>query len=152
MALAPSKDLIENFNNLVHQETQLQENCLDLTISEIYEFSDAGSMDFGGDEFKPATTNKLDPVKKNSDDLYGWWNLAGGIYLAICNESIKPMDNNSVFIIPHQHARDAGLMINTVIVEGDHSGSGIRIPIQIPGVGCKIKENARFASAYIVAG
>ncbi|WP_340104755.1 hypothetical protein [Rhodohalobacter sp. 8-1] len=152
MALAPSKDLIENINNLVHQETQLQEHCLDLTISEIYEFSNAGSLDFGGEEFEAASTSKLDPVKKDSDDSYGWWNLAGGTYLAITNESFNPMDNHSVFITPHQHAREAGLMVNTVIAERVESEPGIRIPIRVPEIGCKIKENARFASAYIVSG
>lgn len=152
MALAPSKDLIDNINNLIHQETQLQEHCLDFTISEIHEFSNAGSLDFGGDEFEPASTTKLDTVKKDSDDSYGWWNLAGGTYLAISNESFNPMENQVVFILPHLHAREAGLMINTVIAEGDESGSGIRIPIHVPGVGCKIKENARFATAVMVSG
>jgi len=152
MALLNSNELIEIIDNLIHQETQLQEYSLDLTISEIHEFSEAGSLDFGGGEFEPASTNKLDPVKKDSDDSYGWWNLAGGIYLAISNESFNPMENHSVFIIPHQNAREAGLMINTVIAERNESSPGIRIPIQVPGIGCKIKENASFASAYIVTG
>lgn len=152
MALSNSKDLIETVSDIIHQDTQLQEYHIDLTVSEIHEFDSAGSLDFGGSEFEPASTAKLDPVKKNSDDSYGWWNLAGGIYLAICNESISPKDDASVIIAPHQNAMEAGLMINTFIADIEKTGSGVRLPLQIPGAGCKIKENARFASAYIISG
>ncbi|HKL14001.1 MAG TPA: hypothetical protein VJ915_00125 [Balneolaceae bacterium] len=152
MALSNSNKLIEIVDNIIHQETQLGEYRFDLTISEIYEYSSAGSLDFGGGEFEPASTNKLKPVKKDSDDSYGWWNLAGGTYHAVCNESISVKNNDSVIVAPHTHAMEAGLMINTFIVEADEANNGLRIPLYVPGAGCKIKENARFASAYIISG
>lgn len=152
MALSPANELIESVKNIIHQDTQLQEYRLDLTVSEIHEYDTSGSLDFGGSEFEPASTKKLDPVKKDSDDSYGWWNLAGGTYLAICNEIIDPEYDSSVIITPHPHAIEAGLMINAIVAGNDQSNSALRIPIQVPGVGCKIKENARFASAYIISG
>lgn len=151
MALSNSNKLIEIVDNIIHQETQLGEYRLDLTISEIYEYSSAGSLDFGGGEFEPASTNKLNPVKKDSDDSYGWWNLAGGTYHVVCNESISVKNNDSVIVAPHTHAMEAGLMINTFLAEADEANNGLRIPLHVPRAGCKIKENARFASAYIIS-
>ncbi len=152
MALSNSNKLIEIIDNITHQETQLGEYRFDLTVSEIYEYSSAGSLDFGGGEFEPASTNKLNPVKKDEDDSYGWWNLAGGTYHAVCNESISVTDDDSVLVAPHPHAMEAGLVISTFIAEAGEANTGLRIPIHIPGTGCKIKENARFASAYIISG
>lgn len=150
MALSNSNELIESVENIIHQDTQLQEYRLDLTVSEIHEYESSGSLDFGGSEFEPASTNKLDPVKKDDEDSYGWWNLAGGTYLAICNETINAENDVSVIITAHPHAVEAGLMINTIIAANGQSDAALRIPIWVPRVGCKIKENARFASAYIV--
>ncbi|SRR6056297_1790845 len=152
MALSPSNELIKSVQNIIHQDTQLQEYRLDLTVSAIHEYDSSGSLDFGGSEYKPASTNKLEPVKKDDDDSYGWWNLAGGTYLAICNEKIDVENGASVIITPHPHAVEAGLMINTIVSEKGKSDSAIRVPILVPGVGCKIKENARFAAAYIITG
>lgn len=152
MALSNSSELIESVENIIHQDTQLQEYRLDLTVSEIHEYESSGSLDFGGSEFEPAPTNKLDPVKKDEDDTYGWWNLAGGTYLAICNETIDAENDASVIITPHPHAIEAGLMINTIVPQNGQTDSALRIPIHVPKVGCKIKENARFAAAYIITG
>ena len=152
MALSTANELIESVKNIILQDTQLQKYRLDLTVTEIHEYESSGSLDFGGSEFEPASTNKLDPVKKDSDDSYGWWNLAGGTYLAICNETIQSDNNASIMVTAHPHAVEAGLMINTIIAANGQSESALRIPIRVPGVGCKIKENARFASAYIISG
>jgi hypothetical protein len=47
---------------------------------------------------------------------------------------------------------ETGLMINTFIADAESSNSGLRIPIHVPAIGCKIKENSRFASACIISG
>lgn len=152
MTLFKSNEIKKNIHNLVHQDTQQQEYCLDLTLSEIHEFTGAGSLDFGGSEFEPASTQIMKPEKKNTDDKYGWWKLSGGIYRAVCNESFKPLENHSIFITPHVHAQEAGLMVNTVIADRNQNSDAIRLLIQVPDAGCNIKENARFASAFMVSG
>lgn len=152
MALIKSDELTKNINDLIHLDTQKQQYCLDLTLSEVHTFTGPGSLDFGGSEFEPASTQIIKPKKKNPDDKYGWWTLQEGIYRAVCNESFKPLENHSIFIVPHEHAQDAGLMVNTVIADRNQNSETIRLLIQVPKSGCNIKENARFASAYMVSG
>lgn len=151
MALANSDQLTKSINDLVHQDTQKQEHCLDLTLSEVHEFTGPGSLDFGGSEFEPAATEIIEPEKKNPDDEYGWWNLRGGIYHAVCNESFKPLENHAIFVVPHEHAQKAGVMVNTIVASKGRNGDAIRLLIHISEAGCNIKENARFASAYMVS-
>lgn len=148
MPLSTSNRLLESIENLVHQDTQLQTHCLDLTADEVYEINESGSLDFGGSEFEPANTAKIDPVKKNENDSYGWWNLAGGTFIITTNERLGEIENESMIISPHPHAIAAGLMINSFVVHPDMINSPLSIPMIVPGVGVRIKENARIASAY----
>lgn len=150
MALLNSNELVKNISNVIHQDTQKQDLCLDLTLSEIYTFTGAGSLDFGGSEFEEASAEKIKPQKKDPDDKYGWWKLEGGVYQAVCNESFKPTENCALIIVPHVHAQKAGVMVNPVVAERDPDDSSIRLLIHVPKPGCNIKENARFASAYLV--
>lgn len=152
MALSTSNRLLESFDNLVHQDTQLQNHCLDLTIAEIYELNKSGSLDFGGSEFEPATTSKIESVKKSEDDSYGWWTLAGGTFIITTNETLGEIENESMIISPHPHALAAGLTINSVVVHADMMNRPLSIPVVVPGVGVKIKENARIASAFLTEG
>lgn len=152
MALSKSDELTKNISGLVHQDTQQQKFRLDLTLSEVHEFTGAGSLDFGGSEFEPATTQIIKPKKNDPGDDYGWWNLKGGIYRAICNESFKPLENHAIFIVPHEHAQSAGVMVNTIVADRNLNSAAISLLIHVPDAGCKIKENARFASAYMVSG
>lgn len=151
MALLQSTELIKHIDNLIHQETQQQRYCIDLTVTEIHAFTERGSLDFGGGEFKPASTKKIEPEKKSASDDYGWWFLKKGTYRAICNESYKPLDNAATFVIPHKHASDAGTVVNTIIANTDQVSDPINLLIRVPEVGCDIKENARLASAYLLS-
>lgn len=152
MTLKKSDEWIENINNLVHQDTQQQEFSLDLTLAEIQNFMGPGSLDFGGSEFTPASTQTIEPKKKNPDDKYGWWKLSGGVYRAVCNESFTLLEDQAIFIVPHKHALDAGVMVHTAIAEQNVNRNPVMLLIHVPGAGCNIKENARIASAYKMSG
>lgn len=150
MPLSTSNRLLETFGHLVHQDTQLQSHCLDLTVSEIYEITESGALDFGGSEFEPASTSRIEAVKKSDEDSYGWWNLAGGSFIVTTNETIDELENESVIISPHPHTITSGLIINSFVVRADGDSKPLSIPMMVPGAGVRIKENARIASAFII--
>jgi deoxycytidine triphosphate deaminase len=147
MNLYSSNQLVKYIQNITHQDTQLHENSIDLSVDSIYRFTQAGSLDFGGSEFEPADTKIIEPQKANSDDDYGWWKLKSGHYKAVFNEQISLDENRLAIITPHDHARQAGLSANTAfITEGNPSF----LTFSIPEGGCDIKENARLATAFIL--
>lgn len=151
MAFLKSDIVRKSLDNLIHLDTQQQKYCLDLTVSEVHKFTRNGSLDFGGSEFEAAATQKIEAEKQNPGDDYGWWKLKSGTYKAICNESLVTDDTDIAIVTPHKHACQAGLILNTLIITGQKNSDTVDLTFNVPEAGCDIKENARFASIYILS-
>lgn len=151
MILLQADELINHVGSIIHQETQQHENHIDLTVAKIHQFTEAGSLDFGGSEFQSAQKRVIDPQKKNKDDDYGWWHLRKGIYQATMNEKIEEFEDTIAFLAPHSHTQEAGIISNTNIFSGSEEGKSITMNFRVPETGCNIKENARFAVLYLLA-
>jgi hypothetical protein len=149
MKLLSSDHYLGELDNLIHADTQQQKFSLDLTVSEIHQITNAGSLDFGGSEFKAASTREIKAQKTDPADKYGWWQLEDGIFKAVCNESFNFKQSKLVMISPHEHALQAGLIVNASVRNVDSGMQPISLLIQTPDTGCNIKENARFATLHI---
>jgi len=151
MILLQSDELNNHLDSIIHQETQQHDNHFDLTVDQIHQFTEGGSLDFGGSEFQPAEKRRLDPQKDNEDDDYGWWHLRKGTYQATMNETIKEFEDTIALLTPHPHAQQAGIVTNTNILSSAEEGESVTINFRVPEAGCNIKENARFAVLYLLA-
>lgn len=149
MTMLNADAILEDMDNIIHLETQEHEYCVDVTVSEIHTVTEAGYLDFGGSEFKEATTEIIQPEKKDPDKEYGWWHLEEGIYMAKCNESLQPSEKQVALIAPHRHARKAGLLMDLSILSVNKKKDPITLIFRVPGPGCNIKENARLGSVYM---
>lgn len=147
MNLLEANQITNHIENIIHEDTQLHKNSIDLTVNEIHKFTKAGSLDFGGNEFKAAETHIVTPQKKNKDDKYGWWNLEQGRYKCLFNEVVSGENGLSVISL-HEHAKKAGLMANTALIL--QKSEPLSLTVDIPETGCKIKENARLATAFLI--
>ncbi|MEQ8523794.1 dCTP deaminase [Gracilimonas sp.] len=150
MTFLPSGNWLDNISNVIYAETQQHEHHFDLTVNEIHKITGAGTLDFGGSEFKPATTEKLNPEKQKADDDYGWWKLREGPYKIIFNESLNDLDNKVALISPHPHLREAGVVADTYLITTDKESGIFSINITISEAGCNIKENARVAELRVI--
>ena len=151
MFLLESDELLEHTSNIIHEETQKQNLNLDLTVSKIFSYTEAGSLDFGGGEFEEAGGKYIDPVKQSNEADYGWWILKQGTYKAIFNESLHNLEDTLVALSLHEHADKAGIIANSRILTPDHNLDEISMNFQVPKNGCNIKENARFATLHLIA-
>lgn len=151
MFLLDSDELLEHTSNIIHKDTQKHKLNLDLTVSRVVKFTEAGSLDFGGSEFEPAAGKIIDPVKQSKNDDYGWWILKEGTFKAVFNETLHNLEDMLVAIAPHPHALDAGLVANTQLISVDHDPEELSMNFRVPKAGCNIKENARFATLHILA-
>jgi len=149
MQLLQTSEFFDSIANIVHRETQEHKNHLDLTVSEVHVYRNAGDLDFGGSEFKPATTDPVKPEKNDPEDDYGWWKLKSGIYKAVFNEKIKQSDQTTAFVSLHEHAKKAGILSNEGFVRNEENGR-LSFNFFVPEPGCNIKENARMASLYVL--
>lgn len=146
MELLTSEDISDHITNIIHAGTQQHERCMDLTVDRVEQMTEPGSLDFGGSEFEAAGTEPISPEKKNADDDYGWWRLESGTYRVTCNEQLSTDEETLALITPHEHAREAGMMINTQVVQ---SSGAISLTVHVPSAGINIKENARVATAHL---
>lgn len=146
MKLLSSDEILELTGNIIHEDTQLHENHLDLTVAEVHQMAGAGSLDFGGSEFTPAESELIDPKKRTPNDSYGWWDLKIDTYKAVFNESVQIPENTIAVITPHSHAEKAGIIINTLYISPEDNIDDLSIYFHVPVAGCKIKENARIAT------
>jgi len=151
MILLQSGEITDHLDSIIHQETQEHDNHFDLTVDQIHQFTEGGSLDFGGSEFKAAEKRTLQPQKENGDDDYGWWHLRKGTYQATMNETIKEVEDTIAFLTPHPHAQQAGIIANTNILSSNEEGKPVTMNFRVPEAGCNIKENARIAALYLLA-
>lgn len=146
MELLTSKEISDHVTSIIHTGTQLHEYCIDLTVNALENPVQPGSLDFGGSEFAPAKTERIQPQKRTAEDDYGWWSLESGSCKIIFNEQLSLDERTLAFITPHNHAQEAGISGNTQIIR---TSGEINMTINVPNTGVNIKENARLATAYL---
>jgi len=149
MAFLASEDFIENITGIIHKGTQQHDQHCDLTVSEVHRITGAGSLDFGGSEFRPATIEKITPKKQKPDDDYGWWDLGKGPYKIIFNETVDDLPGTGI-ISPHDHAKQSGLISDTFLISPNENKDKLSMNVTVSEAGCHIKENARIASLHVL--
>lgn len=126
-------------DGLLHEETQVTDRGLDLTVDEIYEIEDPGRVDFGGGELEDASLTAHDKQWRNEDDDYQWWHLDGGQYLIEYNESFST--DQSLLVQTRTAVRERGAFHPTLwVTELD------RVPLSVSSGGIRLKENARIST------
>lgn len=138
--------------NLIHDDTQVHQKKVDLTVSEVYKFSTPGQLDFGGGEYKPAECSQMETEKKHADDDYGWWQLAEGTFKLQFNETIQLDEGNLGLIQPHPRLLNVGAHHPTLLLlpEEIDKDSPFIIPFTVDSYGCNLKENCRTSQLLVL--
>lgn len=137
----PTTDLTAFVDGIVHEPTQTEESGFDLTVSEIYEITAPGRVDFGGGELEPADIEPHPTATRNPDDDYEWWTLDAGQYLIEYNETLSPPDGVSLVVQTRDEILARGAFHPTLRTQ--ELG---RVPLSVGGAGLKCKENARVST------
>jgi len=137
----PTTDLTAFVDGIVHEPTQTEGSGLDLTVSDVYEITEPGRVDFGGGELESAATEPHPTAKRNPDDDYEWWTLAEGQYLIEYNETLSPPEDVTLVVQTRDELLQRGAFHPTL-----HTQELARVPLSVGGAGLKIKENARIST------
>jgi hypothetical protein len=132
-------DVAAAVDGLLHAETQVHEDGVDLTVGQVYVVDDPGRVDFGGGELAPATTTAHETRRRNPEDDYEWWHLAAGQYLIEYNESLS--GGEAFLLQTREAALERGASHPTRVV-----ASLPRMPLSVGGGGLRLKENARVST------
>ena len=128
--------LVDHLDGIVHEQTQVHDRGVDLTVAEVHEVTAPGRVDFGGGELEPAETEPHDRTWRDPDDDYQWWHLEAGTYLLAFNEALDAPD--PVVVQPREELLERGAFHPTL-----HATSLGRVPLSVGGAGLRLKENAR---------
>lgn len=133
------EELTEYVEGIVHEDTQVGEHGLDLTVADIHEIEQPGRVDFGGGELEDAATAPHESQKRNADDDYEWWNLDAGQYLVEFNEQMQA--DEPLILQTRAEVRERGAFHPTLFVREIE-----RVPLSVPTGGIRLKENARVST------
>jgi hypothetical protein len=136
-------ELADVVDGLVHAETQVSEDGVDLTVAAIHEVASPGRVDFGDDELEEAELEPCELTRRNPDDEYQWWHLDAGQYVVQYNE----------FYVGD---RPASLQARNKVLARGASHPSLRVddhlplvPLSVGGAGIRIKENARVSRLFV---
>jgi len=141
-------DIAAHVAGLVHEETQVEENALVLTVDMIERLTTGPSFDFGGGEYEGAEAATIEPEKRDPEDDYAWWNLDAGTYLVRCNESIAIPEGAQGIVQGWWRLTANGVLQPTQMINGEHEE--FHQLLHVPEHGTSFKENARFAELRVV--
>ncbi|MFC5970828.1 dCTP deaminase [Halomarina salina] len=133
-------DVTSFVDGFVHEETQVGDGSVDLTLASVERVDESGAVDFGGDELADAETTTVEPEHRDEGDEYGWWDLDAGTYLVEYNESVDAAQ--SLFVLqPRDELVERGVTHPTLFVS-----KVPKIPLTVPAAGVSLKENARIST------
>ncbi|AZH24144.1 dCTP deaminase/dUTPase family protein [Haloplanus aerogenes] len=134
-----STDLLTAVDGLLHEETQVHDTGIDLTVSEVSVVDEAGRVDFGGGELEPARMRSHETRKRRPEDDYEWWHLDSGTYLLTYNESLAT--DRPLLLQTREAVLERGASHPTRVVT-----SLPRMPLSVSDGGLYLKENARVST------
>lgn len=133
------EELKDYVDGIIHEETQLSETGIDLTVNNIIKPISPTELDFGGSEEKSGDLEVVEPEKRSSGDDYGWWNLEGGIYIIDFNEEVHVSEGLGI-VIPLDRMTSGGSFHYPLLFTGRMEGRPV---LYVCESGLNLKENAR---------
>ena len=132
--LVEEEGLITGYIDL---ETQLQPAGFDLSLAEVHEYLDAGSVDFSNAERRLPRTRPLQP------DGEGWYRLPRGCYLIVYNEAVRiPLDLVAIARSRSTILR-CGASIGTAVWDPGYEGRSSSLLVVHNPRGIRLRRNAR---------
>jgi hypothetical protein len=133
-------ELTDVVDGLLHPDTQVSEDGIDLTVGAIHEVAAPGRVDFGGDEMEEADLEPCPLTRRSEGDEFQWWHLDAGQYVVQYNEFF--VGEEPVRLQPRYKVLARGASHPSLRVD-DHLPL---VPLAVGGAGIRIKENARVST------
>jgi hypothetical protein len=142
-------DILGFISNIIYEKKQVEDYGVFLTIGRVFKFTGKGEIDFGGSEYKESNLQEINPVKRNAEEKYGWWDLTGGEYLIEFNEELRKLLPAAELVIlqPSERLTLNGAFHTTKVIE---KKGRVRVTLYVGKNGINIKENARISKLIVL--
>lgn len=137
-----SQGLIQGYLNL---DVQLTPNGFDLSAGKVFEFDEAGALDFSNNERVVPEGKEIAPNKKNAKDEFGWWLLKKGVYKIKTNETVNLPNDLIALAFSRTSLLRMGGFTQHGVWDAGFKGKGEFILMVGNPKGISLKQNARIA-------
>ena len=117
-------------------ESQYQPAGIDITLKEIYEFKDAGKIDFDNSERK---ISEVEPMKFENNEI----KLKLGAYKVIFTEYVKIPKNLVGFCFPRSSLLRCGVTLECAVWDPGYEGRSEALLLVMNPHGIILKKNAK---------
>jgi deoxycytidine triphosphate deaminase len=135
------KEAASRVTGLVSAKHQVHGYSVDLTVKNIFALDPTGRVDFGGGEYMPAGRMAVDPLRRNPEDKYQWWELGRGCYFIEFNESLELPADEMALLEPDERLLRAGASHTSNFLRGRIAP--VEALLQVGALTMLMKQNAR---------
>ena len=129
--------------HLVDSKLQLQPAGVDLTLSEIFEFTTPGAIDFTNEERVLSECRKIDFKS-------AWVQLKTGAYKVIYNETVRIPKDCIALAFPRSSLLRCGAFLHCAVWDPGYEGRSESLLIVSNSRGIKLRKNARLAQLILI--
>jgi deoxycytidine triphosphate deaminase len=137
------KDAAARLTGIISPKHQVHGYSVDLTVAKVYAVDPTGQVDFGGNEYSPATHTAIASHRRRTEDKYEWWDLGRGCYTVEFNEGMKLADDEIAVLEPDERLLRAGASHATSWLRGQ--ASPLETLLFVGALNVLVKQNARIA-------
>jgi len=128
---------------------QIEPDSVHLTARQVFRPTSGGSVDFGGSEYSEPGREAIPAAKLSPEDKYGWWDLKQGTYFLELNESVSLPEDAIGLLLPSPRITRNGASHAVQLLVGEIER--IIVPLLVPSVGIRIKQNARVSQLLVLS-
>lgn len=143
MTVLEGKKAAKYVHDLINRKLQIQINGVDLTIGEVYKFSEQGMLNFDNSHRKIPKTKLITPEND-------WYDLKPGTYLVRYRESVEVPLDCIALVFPRSSLLRMGVMLHTAVYDSGYKGRGIGLLIVFNPFGIKLSKDARIGQIVFI--
>lgn len=143
-----SRELIQGYIDL---DIQLTPNGFDLTAASVFEFNEAGALDFSNKERIIPVGKEIAPKKRLPEDKFGWWNLKKGTYKIKTNETVNLTNDLIALAFSRTSLLRMGCFTQHGVWDAGFKGKGEFVLVVDNPEGVSLKQNARIAQLIFMS-
>ncbi|MCL4524237.1 MAG: hypothetical protein M1453_12120 [Acidobacteria bacterium] len=141
------KESATRVSGMISAKHQVHGFAVGLSVKNVFALDPTGRVDFGGGEYMPAGRIAVEPLRRNPEDKYQWWELGRGCYFIEFNETVELQPDEMALLEPDERLLRAGASHTSNFLRGRIAP--VEALLQVEALNMLMKQNARISRLRI---
>jgi hypothetical protein len=147
MELLAGKEVALRVGGMISPKHQVHGYAVALSVKNVYAVDPTGQVDFGGGEYVAAGKLPVEPMRRNREDKYMWWELDRGSYFVEFNETLELAADEIAVLEPDERLIRAGAAHPPIYLRG--RVMPVETLMNVAALRIAIKQNARISRVRV---